>query len=469
VGLAWKCRVAPDGTLNLGQYGIIHVAGLANDQACAAICARMGLAVPRVPGPAPGAAAEPAGLIKPHDVLAWHVDLHRGPSPRTISGKGQVKPDGTFDLGVYGTVRIGGLGAGPARGVIEKQVVAYLTGCDRGSLAPASARAAKGPIIPASLQLVQGPADPPRAPRGAIAQPMPVGPAHPTKGVFNPSTPDLSNPREVPGDPPAAAPGAATDAEPPSLPAPRPVEAGGPPVPPPYPLSHPTPRECGLNLLPPYIIAPPDILLVESTQQLRDQPVRGQHLVRPDGTMGLGIYGSVSVAGLTLEQARSAIAAQLSLRIKDLDINNLSVDVLAYNSKVYYVITDGGGYGEQVYRIPVTGNETVLDAISLVNGLPPVASRSRVWLARPCCAGYRNHLVLPVDWVGITQAGIPDTNYQVFPGDRIYVKADPWITFDAGVAKVLAPFERMLGITLLGAETVNAIRNRSGTGSGTGF
>ena len=28
------------------------------------------------------------------------------------------------------------------------------------------------------------------------------------------------------------------------------------------------------------------------------------------------------------------------------------VDVLAYNSKRYYVIFDGGGYGEQVYLVP---------------------------------------------------------------------------------------------------------------------
>ena len=39
---------------------------------------------------------------------------------------------------------------------------------------------------------------------------------------------------------------------------------------------------------------------------------------------------------------------------------------------------------------PVTGSETVLDAISKVQGLPPVASQKRIWVARPwamsiCC------------------------------------------------------------------------------------
>ena len=45
------------------------------------------------------------------------------------------------------------------------------------------------------------------------------------------------------------------------------------------------------------------------------------------------------------------------------------------NSKVYYIITDGAGSGEQVFRFPVTGSETVLDAISQIGGLPPVSSK----------------------------------------------------------------------------------------------
>ena len=228
------------------------------------------------------------------------------------------------------------------------------------------------------------------------------------------------------------------------------------------------PQELSKVSLPPYIIEPPDILLIESTQSLRDQPIRGQHLVRPDGTIGLGIYGSVYVAGMTLEQAQTAVVAQVSQRVQKLDARDLYVDVLAYNSKVYYVITDGGGYGEQVFRFPITGNETVLDAISQIAGLPAVASKKRIWLARPIPGDCQKHQVLPIDWIGITQGAVTATNYQILPGDRVYVMANGWITFDSRVAKVLSPFTRMFGFTLLGAETIQTIRNRNGTG-GTGF
>jgi polysaccharide export outer membrane protein len=196
------------------------------------------------------------------------------------------------------------------------------------------------------------------------------------------------------------------------------------------------------------------------------QAVRGEHLVRPDGTISLGAYGCVYVAGLNLGQAREAIEHALAGFLLDPQI---SVDVLGYNSKVYYLIFDGGGYGQQIFRMPVTGNETVLDAIGLVNGLPAMASTKRIWVARPAPAGHGCDQVLPVDWNAITQGGSTATNYQLFPGDRIYVKADPWVCFDNAVAKVLLPFERMLGLTLLTEVVVREARTNRNTFVGVGF
>jgi polysaccharide export outer membrane protein len=251
------------------------------------------------------------------------------------------------------------------------------------------------------------------------------------------------------------------------LPAPRPFEAEGPVI-----HAVPTvpaldaPHELAKRALPSYVIEPPDILLVEAVPRSElfktDQRIAGQHLVRPDGTIGLGIYGSVFVGGMTLDAAREAVAAQIRKRIPKFDIADLNVDVLAFNSKFYYVITDGGGYGEQVYPFPITGSETVLDAIGRINGLPAVADKKKVWLARRGPGG--SGKVLPVDWCGIAQRGGVDTNWQLMPGDRIYVKADHWISTDTWLGKRLNPIQRLLGTTLLGSETVNSIRNRSTSG-----
>jgi len=192
------------------------------------------------------------------------------------------------------------------------------------------------------------------------------------------------------------------------------------------------------------------------------QQVRGQHLVRMDGTIGLGSYGCVYVAGLTLAQVKVAVERHLSQYVLDPEV---TVDVLAYNSKAFYIIADGAGYGQQVYRLPITGSDTVLSAISSIYGLPVVASKKYIWVARPTPAHHQCVQILPVDWRAITQAGSTATNYQLFPGDRIYIKSDPLIHADNMIAKFLAPIERILGFTLLGAYTVRAFSNNNNNGN----
>jgi polysaccharide export outer membrane protein len=257
--------------------------------------------------------------------------------------------------------------------------------------------------------------------------------------------------------------------------------------------------------LPAYVIEAPDQLLIEVVQRVQVpdvDPVTGKVIVgadgkertkpgverlpvqaissqtggfqvRLDGTVNLGFWGSVPVAGLTLDQAGEAIRAHL---LQNEQLSKFStkpeslvviMDVLAYNSKRYYVITDGGGFGEQVFPFPVTGSETVLDALSNINGLPDVASKRNIWVARRTPHPGQPWQILPVDWVGITQHGITCTNYQVMPGDRIYVKAQRLVTIDRTLARLISPVERVFGITLLGSSTINNIKGNVG-GNNTG-
>jgi polysaccharide export outer membrane protein len=262
------------------------------------------------------------------------------------------------------------------------------------------------------------------------------------------------------------------------------------------------PTEMGKITLPPYVIEAPDVLIVEvilrgkgtdqdkleemnkagalppsadSTRGLPIQPISGQFPVRIDGTLGLGFWGSVPVAGLTLDQAAELIRQHLlqsetlgqRWQVKPENLIVI-VDVLAYNSKRYYVVTDGGGYGEQVYPFPLYGSETVLDAISNIYGLPAVASKRNVWVARRTPHPGQPWQILPVDWVGITQHGHTMTNYQIMPGDRIYVKAQKLVHIDTALARIISPFERLFGIVLLGSSTVNSIKGNTGN-SGSGF
>jgi polysaccharide biosynthesis/export protein len=256
------------------------------------------------------------------------------------------------------------------------------------------------------------------------------------------------------------------------------------------------PTELVKVTLPPYVIEPPDQLLIEVVNILEDpdsisakdkdkakdekakeykayslpvQPISGQFSVRTDGTIFLGIWGYVPVAGLTLQQAADAIRDHIS-RQEDptkpgtggfnRDRIRVVLDVVQYNSKRYYVVTDGGGNGEQVTAFPVTGSETVIDAIANIGGLPPVASKRQIWVARRTPHVGQPEQILPVDWIAITQHGITLTNYQIMPGDRVYVKAQKLVRLDTALSRVLTPVERIFGVTLLGASTVNQVQGR---------
>lgn len=210
------------------------------------------------------------------------------------------------------------------------------------------------------------------------------------------------------------------------------------------------------------ILTDPQVLVTLPNPQNK-QVVAGQHLVRMDGTVGLGIYGSVYVNGMTRDEAKRTVELHLAQHIHNPQV---SLDVLAYNSKKYYVVVDGGGAGEQVVPLPSTGNETVLDAIASIQGLPSVASKADIWIARPA-PGCSTDQILPVEWNAIVQGAQTETNYQVLPGDRVYVKADKMIAFSTHMAKFTAPFERLFGFALLGNGTVRTFQlGRSAFGQG---
>lgn len=182
------------------------------------------------------------------------------------------------------------------------------------------------------------------------------------------------------------------------------------------------------------------------------QQIVGEHLVAPDGRVNLGTYGSVYVTGMTLEQAKVAIEERLSTKLEDPEV---VVDVFAYNSKRYFIITQGGGFGDNIVQQPVTGNETVLDALARVGGITQISS-NKIWIARPAPNGVGCHQILPVDYEAVVQ-GDTATNYQLLPGDRLFIKEDPLTKFDAVFSKLTRPFERAFGLVSLGTAMLNRI------------
>ncbi len=190
--------------------------------------------------------------------------------------------------------------------------------------------------------------------------------------------------------------------------------------------------------------------------------ISGIHLVRQDGTIGMGVYGSVYVANMTLDQAKQAIEEHLSQYVLQPEI---SLDVYVYNSKWYYIIEDRAGLGQTVMRLPITGRDTVLDAVSNMFGTFYMSSNKHMWLARPNAADPNKFQIFPINWPAVTQGGSVGTNYQLLPGDRLFVNSNPLIMANNRLNQFWAPimttFNNIFGLTLTGTSAVGAIEGVS--------
>jgi polysaccharide export outer membrane protein len=201
------------------------------------------------------------------------------------------------------------------------------------------------------------------------------------------------------------------------------------------------------------VLAKPGVS-VQLARTAGTQPVSGDYIVAMDGTVNLRAYGVVHVAGKTVPEIKEAIQKHLD---QFFDSPEVAVDVLGYNSKVFYVITDGAGMGDSVRRVPITGNETVLDAVAAVGGVSQISSKT-LWVARPAPGGFGCEQILPVDYEAITQGAETATNYQILPGDRVFISQDNVIGLTSTIGKFTAPIERLLGISGVGVSTIRGFQ-----------
>ena len=181
------------------------------------------------------------------------------------------------------------------------------------------------------------------------------------------------------------------------------------------PVPAPGGRELAKELLPTHIVESGDTLLVQPAEL--DAPVRlpPDQPVQPDGTIDLGVYGRPVVAGKTLAQVEVQIKDVIKTRDKGKDFA-ITVRLIGRPGKVFYVLGEVNAPG----AFPLTGRETVLDGLISAGGVTRKASLGNIVLARPTAPeGCR--VVYPVCYQQITQMGDTTTNYQLQPGDRVFV------------------------------------------------
>jgi polysaccharide export outer membrane protein len=177
-------------------------------------------------------------------------------------------------------------------------------------------------------------------------------------------------------------------------------------------------RELDKVTMPQYVVEPPDELEIA----IRPQPEEWSTTtaaVQQDGIIDLGLLGDVYVVGATLPEVEARIARRLyEVAVqsgKQPQRYRVSARLANSQSKFYYVMGAVATQG----RVPIRGNETVLDAI-LQAGLKSNSLPEKAYLVRPHPPGTPDQ-VLKIDWCGIRERGDTLTNYQLFPGDRVVV------------------------------------------------
>lgn len=182
------------------------------------------------------------------------------------------------------------------------------------------------------------------------------------------------------------------------------------------PVPAQVPRELAKELHPPFVVEPGDTLLVQPAEL--DSPIRlpPDQTIFPDGTIDLGTYGRPVVAGKTLPQIEAELRQIISTKETLKEPVRITVRLIGRASKVYYVLGEVNAPG----AFPINGRETVLDGIIAAGGISRKASEQNIVLSRPTPPdGCR--VVYPVCYSSIVQLGDTSTNYQLQPGDRIYV------------------------------------------------
>lgn len=186
------------------------------------------------------------------------------------------------------------------------------------------------------------------------------------------------------------------------------------------PASAPLAREQNKAVVPTHFLQPGDVLLIEPVKSGDDVRIPADQTVLADGSVDLGIFGRVVLAGLSIEGAELLIEQTVLARLPsdtelvadDIDVNVRVIEAMDR----YYVLGEVNSPGAYSLR----GFETVLDGILEAGGLTSKASTCDIILARPSdpC---ECRVTLPICYREITQIGDTTTNYQLRPGDRIYV------------------------------------------------
>jgi polysaccharide export outer membrane protein len=194
-----------------------------------------------------------------------------------------------------------------------------------------------------------------------------------------------------------------------------------------------------------YTLQPPDEIEVHCSKVPEIHMQRQQ--IRPDGKVSFETIGEVEVAGKTPEQ----VADMLLVKILELYAltgdKPIDVRVVAYKSKVYYVLGQVYMPGPKVY----TGRDNVLSALAAAQP-NPMAWLERVQIIRPSSDKNIRPKIFEANLDRMMAHGDASKNVLLQEGDIIYVPPTVLAAVGLKLEELLAPIGRAFSTIWVGRQ-----------------
>jgi polysaccharide export outer membrane protein len=134
-------------------------------------------------------------------------------------------------------------------------------------------------------------------------------------------------------------------------------------------------------------------------------------VVRGDGNVSLPLVKDVAVVGLTPAEAEKVIGARLARYIHGADVTVIVREI--HSQKIYMV-----GSVRTVGPVQMTGNMTVLQAITQAGGLTDYAKRKQIYILR---TQNGKQTRLPFNYEAVIKGQASEQNIYLFPNDTVVV------------------------------------------------
>jgi polysaccharide export outer membrane protein len=184
-----------------------------------------------------------------------------------------------------------------------------------------------------------------------------------------------------------------------------------------------------------YVLQPPDEIEIYCSK-VPEVHLQRQR-IRPDGKVSFEALGEIEVAGKTPEEVANVLAQKVAQLYTLGGDNSITVRIVAYFSKVYYVLGQVDRPGPRDY----TGRDTVLTALALAQP-NPMAWEERVQVVRPSRDESIRPKIFEVNFDRMIAHGDISKDVLLQEGDIIYVPPTVFAAIAMKIEEVIRPIAR---------------------------